>query len=132
MPPGWTKAVNSKTLMDSFAKVDKLLKDGNKKYKICEDCCEYFSKKDEVLDKKTRMIIDVLENMNCHDYSQEQMARILVGLTQLIQTGTGDLTIINNDQTLSALSWSECCCSPSDQVRLSCPVSSPAVCALES
>ena len=29
MPPGWTKAVNSKTLMDSFAKVDTLLKEIN-------------------------------------------------------------------------------------------------------
>ena len=113
MPPGWTKAVNSKTLMDSFAKVDKLLKDGNKKYKICEDCCEYFSKKEEVSDKKTKMIVDVLENINCQDYSQEQMAKILVELTQLIQTGRGDLTIIKDTQTLSSLSCSECGFSPS-------------------
>ena len=113
MPPGWTKAVNSKTLMDSFNKVDKLLKDRNKKSKICEDCSEYFSKKEDFSDKKTKMIIDVLENLNVQDYSQEEMAKILVGLTQLTQTGKGDLTIINNAQTLSALYCSECCSSPS-------------------
>ena len=113
MPPGWTKAVNSKTLMDSFAKVDKLLKGGNKKSKICGNCSEYLTKED---DKKTKMIVDVLENINCHDYSQDQLAKILVGLTQLIQTGRGDLPIMNNDQTWSALSCSQCSqcsCSPS-------------------
>ena len=99
--------------MDSFAKVDKLLKDGNKKSKICEDCSEYFSKKAEFSDKKTKIIIDILENLNCQDYSQEQMAKMLVGLTQLSQTGKGDLTIINNAQTLSALYCSQCCSSPS-------------------
>ena len=121
--------------MDSFAKVDKLLKDGNKKSKICEDCSEYFSKKAEFSDKKTKIIIDILENLNCQDYSQEQMAKMLVGLTQLSQTGKGDLTIINNAQTLSALSCSEFCFSPSllhfsrsDLVNLC----SPSVRALES
>ena len=99
--------------MDSFDKVDKLLKDRNKKSKIYEDCSEYFSKKEDFSDKKTKMIIDVLENINCQDYSQEEMAKILVGLTQLTQTGKGDLTIINNAQTLSALYCSECCSSPS-------------------
>ena len=135
MPPGWIKAVNSKTLMDSFAKVDTLLKDGNKKSIICEDCSEYFSKKEEFSDEKTKMIIDVLENINCQDYSQEEMAQILLGLTQLIQTGKGDLPIINEAKKLSALSCSEFCCSPSllhfsrsDLVRLV----SPAVRALES
>ena len=135
MPPGWTKAVHSKTLMDSFAKVDKLLKDGNKRSIICEDCSEYFSKKEKLSDKKTKMIIDVLENINCQDYSQEEMAQILVGLTDLIQTGKGDLPIIKEAQTWSALPCSECCCSPSLlQISPSDLVSlvSPAVRALES
>ena len=132
MPPGWTKAVHSKTLMDSFAKVDKLLKDGNKKYKICEDCSEYLRKKDN---KKTKMIIDVLENINCHEYSQDQLAKILVGLAQMIQTGRGDLASISKDQTWSALSCSECCCSPSLlQISPShlVSLSSPSLRALES
>ena len=113
MPPGWTKAVNSKTLMDSFAKVDRLLKKRDRNDKICEDCSGYFSKKEEFSDKKTKIIMDVLENINCQDYSQEQMAQILFGLTQLTQTGKGDLKIVKNVKPLSALYCSTCCSSPS-------------------
>ena len=117
MPPGWIKAVNSRILMDSFATIDKVLNEGEKKPKSkkCEACCKYFAKKEELSKMKTEIIIDALENINCKEFSQEQMAKILIGMRNFLQTGNinQDLKLINKeDRYWSALSSSEFCYSP--------------------
>ena len=99
MPPGWKKAVNSKTLMDSFATVDKVLIKGKKRSetRICGTCCGNFVKSRDRSMKKTEFITGVLGNLNCSDYTEQQMARILTGLKDFLETGdmNQDLQLIN-------------------------------------
>ena len=105
MPPGWIKAVNSRTLMESFTTVDKVLNRGEKKSnsRKCEACFQYFLKKEEFSQKKTKIIMDALENLNCDDYSHEQMAKILVGMKTFIETGdiNEDFRQINKEEMSS-------------------------------
>ena len=72
MPPGWIKAVNSRTLMDSFAKIDKVLQDKKEKAKTkCENCGEYFEEK-------------ASHNNNSQRISGSSQRRVNVGVLQLI------------------------------------------------
>ena len=99
MPPGWKKAVNSKTLMDSFAAVDKVLIKEKKisEFKKCDPCCDYFVKSEERSIKMTEILTEVVENLHCREYNQQQMANILIGLKYYLETGdiNQDLKLLN-------------------------------------
>ena len=102
MPPGWKKAVNSKTLMDSFAAVDKVLIKEKKisEFKKCDPCCDNFAKSEERSIKMTEILTEVVENLDCREYNQQQMANILIGLKYYLETGdiNQELKLVNKQK----------------------------------
>ena len=118
MPTGWKKAVNSRTLMDSFATIDKACNDANMRSQSehCEYCCEHQVPTEEISSKKREMILTALDSLDCSEYSQEQQAKILRAMKNFLVTGqrSEDFQLINKGEELevSALSSSEFCYSP--------------------
>ena len=118
MPTGWKKAVNSRTLMDSFATIDKACNDANMRSQSehCEYCCEHQVPTEEISSKKREMILTALDSLDCSEYSQEQQAKILRAMKNFLVTGqrSEDFQLINKGEELevSALSSPEFCYSP--------------------
>ena len=89
MPPGWRKAVLSGTLMESFARVDKYRWDP-KRSNISRRCglCGQ-DKGDNSLREAAvfDLIVDILQNMECHLYSRDQLVNVLGKLKYLAKHG---------------------------------------------
>ena len=90
MPPGWSKAVNSGTLMESFARVDKYR--WSPERSVIARRCGVCSK-EETGDISLRtnavsdMIVDILKNIDCQRYSRDQLVNVLVKLKCLAKNG---------------------------------------------
>ena len=89
MPPGWRKAVHSGTLMESFARVDKYRWDP-KRSNISRRCglCGQ-DKGDNSLGEAAvfDLIVDILQNMECHLYSRDELVNVLGKLKYLAMHG---------------------------------------------
>ena len=89
MPPGWKKAVNSTTLTNSFTFVDKYKwKKGKSEDDIEEDASSL-----HVAD----VIIDVLCKLDDEkEYSEAQLANILIKLKHLVKSGSKNKGFFQN------------------------------------
>ena len=89
MPPGWRKAVHSGTLMESFARVDKYRWDPKRSTisRRCGLCGQ--DKGDNSLREAAvfDLIVDILQNMECHLYSRDQLVNVLGKLKYLAKHG---------------------------------------------
>ena len=87
MPPGWRKAVNSGTLMESFARVDKYRWSPERSNiaRRCGACSQgdITLRTSAVAD----MIVDIVKNIDCQRYSRDQLVNVLVKLKCLAKHG---------------------------------------------
>ena len=90
MPPGWRKAVNSGSLMESFARVDKYRWSPERSL-IARRCGVCSKEETEDISLRTNavsdMIVDILKNIDCQRYSRDQLVNVLVKLKCLAKHG---------------------------------------------
>ena len=85
MPPGWRKAVNSGTLMESFARVDKYRWDPKRSNisRTCGLCSQETGDHSQRTIAVSDLIVDILQNMECQRYSRDQLVNVLGRLKHL-------------------------------------------------
>ena len=88
MPPGWKKAVNSTTLTNSFTFVDKYKWKKGKSEDDMEDASSLHV---------TDVVIDILSKLDDEkQYSETQLANILIKLKHLVKSGSKNKGFFQN------------------------------------
>ena len=97
MPPGWRKAVNSGTLMESFARVDKY-RWSPERSNIATRCGACSQARGDITLRTSAvadMIVDIVKNIDCQRYSRDQLVNVLVKLKCLAKHEQGWIIVFS-------------------------------------